>query len=473
MIVATHRTLPLWFALALATPVAAQDVDYAIRSTAALQQDGKSDLGLAGGSAQSILVLNLAPRILVEFGPTWTGYLRARIFLPTRRVTPFDSSAPDSAGPANSFGGLNEFWLQYNGLTSYPGEALRVGRQHIRQVGNEWWDQDADALRWILDTTLLRTEAGIAHQLSAYRTDGAPIPPAQRDRSYLFGSVSADWRPQHRLGLRLTAAGDSLILPPIGAASTPDAKLVDARLTWVGLFADNGFATINTDVQRLYYEGTATYLTGHQNVAVRDAGGIITDHLYQDVAAWQASAGLRWRPAWRLPLQIGGGYVYSEGGADATHSRQYQQTGMQSNASYFTGTSTLIERYSETLRADLGNLRVLTGLVSLAFADNETSLVYHRLRRDSGAAPIATQNVIALPVNDSKDIGSALDLEYTHYLGRTARRPGLLERGDAFTAQQRKSLVALRASVFRPGDAYGPTASLDYRLYLEVTLWLD
>jgi alginate production protein len=469
----TRRAVLLLLAAGLSAPAAAQNVDYAVRGTVAFEQDGKQDLGLAGGSAQSNLIVNLAPRVLIEFGQAWTGYLRARLFLPTGRVIPLDTSAPDSAGAANTFAGLSEFWLQFNGLTTYPGEAFRIGRQHIRQTDNEWWDQDADALRWIFDTTLLSADVGLAHQLSTYRTDSAPIPPAQRDRTYLFGTLMADWRPDNRLGVRVALASDRSTLPPIGATIAPDAKLQDARLTWVGLFADNGFSTINTDMKRFTYEGTATYLTGHQQLAVRSSSGIITDHLYQEIAAWQASAGLRWRPLPRLPLQFGGGYVYSQGGGNGTHSRQYQQNGMQSNASYFTGTSMLIERYSETLRAELGNLRVTTGLVSLDFIDNAASLIYQRFRRDSGEATIVTQNVVAAPVNDSKDIGSGLDFVYTHYLQRAARRPGLLERGDGFTAQQRKSLVSLRASLFHPGTAYGPAARDDYRLYAEVTLWLD
>ncbi len=58
----------------------------------AFQADGKRDLGLVGGGGDNILFLNLAPRIVLEFNQSWTGYARARLFVPTSRVSPFDSS---------------------------------------------------------------------------------------------------------------------------------------------------------------------------------------------------------------------------------------------------------------------------------------------------------------------------------------------------------------------------------------------
>jgi len=459
--------------IVLTDSASAQQIDYALRSTAAFEMDGRRDLGLAGGGTDNNAFLNLAPRLLIELSPRWTGYVRARVFLPTGRVAPFDSDEPDNPNPAKSFAGLNEFWIQYNGFTSYPGEALRIGRQHIRQNGSEWWDQDADAVRWIFDTTRLSAESGVARQFSTYRTDSADVPIAQRDRAYLFANVSADWRPENRVGLRITHAVDDVDLPQPGAPVAPDEKLRDAQLTWLGVYADNGFYNIRGAEKRFAYGSEINYLTGSQDIAQRGSGGTVATLSSQDVSAWHASAGARWHPFSKAPVLFGAAYTYSEGGGSSSRSQQYQQTGMQSNSSYFAGTQTLTGRYNETLKAELGNLLVTTAFVSLNLPRNDASLIFSTFRRDSGASPIVTDNVTVAPVNSSRDIGAGLDLVLTHYLQRDHRQQRLLDRGDAFTARPRLSLISLRGSMFRPGDAYGSAARTDYRILLELTLWRD
>jgi alginate production protein len=427
-------------AVAGARYTTAQTIDYAMRTTAGYEVEGLRDPAESG--TDRVGVLNLAPRALIEFNPAWTGYARARIFLPTGSTIPFDSSEPDSfapAGPADAFAGVSELWIQYNGLTSYPGEAVRLGRQHIRQTDSEWWDQDAQALRWIFDTTLLSADIGVARTSSTWRTDDAEVPAAQRDRTYLFGHIATDWRALHTVGLRMTHA---------------DSTASDERLTWLGVYADNGFHSIGAE-QRASYGVAVNHLVG------------------QDVSAWQAGAAARWRPRARSPLQFGGGYTWSEGGESGESSRQYRQTGMQSNTSYFTGTSTVIGRYNEILRPELGNLSAATGFVSLTFPANDASLVLSRFRKDSGHAPIATGHPTLVPVNDDPDIGDGVDLVFSHYFAGEPRRQRLLDRGDAFTAPQRRSMISVRVSFFDPGNAYGPAARSDYRILMETTLWLN
>src|SRR5882724_4319839 len=185
-------------ATASMTRTAAHELDYALRTTAAFEADGRRNLGVGDRDAGETLYLSLAPRALLQFDQDWTGYVRGRIFLPTGHVPPFDSSEPDYTAPAGAFAGVSEYWIQYNGFTSYPGEGLRIGRQHIRHADNEWWDQDADSIRWIFDTTLLSAEIGAARQFSTYRTDGAPVPSSQKNRTYLFTDFAADWRAENR-----------------------------------------------------------------------------------------------------------------------------------------------------------------------------------------------------------------------------------------------------------------------------------
>lgn len=411
----------------------AQTVDYALRSSGAFEVDDNRDLGLAGGGNQGTLFLNLAPRALLEMGPSWTGYLRGRVFLPTRKLTPFDSSTPENSAPSTGFVGMNEFWIQYNGFTTYPGEALRLGRQHIRQTDSEWWDQDVDALRWLLDSTLLSTQVGVAHQFSTYRSDAVSVPTAQRNRTYFFGDVATEIRPEQRLGLRVVHANGAV------------------DLTWMGAYADNGFYDIRGPDDRLAYGLAVNYLAGRDSLAT--------------VHAWQTGGGLRLRPSSRGPLQFGAAYSYS--------SRDYQQSGMQGNTSYFTGTDTLVGRYNEVLRPQLGNLAAGTVFVSMTFVNNDASLIFTTLRRDNGAVAIDASGLTVAPTTASRDLGNGLDLVVTHFLTAGQRPRRLLDRGDAFTAPHRRSLVSLRASLFAPGAAYGPSARDAFRLLLEVTLWYD
>ncbi len=409
-------------ALVISMPAAAQRIDYAVRTTAGFQTDDSADA----------FFLDFAPRALVELSPSWIGYVRGRVFLPTERVTPFDSSEAYDVRPAHAYAAVNELWIQYGGFTSYPGEVVRFGRQHIRHIDSGWWDQDADALRWMLDTTLLDAEVGVAHPFSAFRSDGLDVPLAQRHRTYFFGQLAADWRADNTVGLRTvhSAGGDIAV----------------DTLTWVGLYAENGYYEVLPPDRTLYYAGAITHLSG-------------------DVSAWHASVDLRWRPIRRVPLQFGGGYAWS--------SREFQQTGMQSNRSHFTGTHSLVNRYNETLQAHLGNLRVATAFVSIDRDHDDASLIVTSFRRDDGLAPIVTNIVPAVPVNASRDIGYGIDLVLTHRFAHEARRQRLLDRGDAFTAPHRGSLISLRASMFRPGDAYGPDMRTEYRVLLEGTLWID
>jgi alginate production protein len=275
------------------------------------------------------------------------------------------------------------------------------------------------------------------------------VPLSQRDRTYYFGQLATDWRAENTIGLRAVHA--------TGGAASDGTRLHDSELTWAGVFFENGFYDILGSDRRLTYSGAATYLTGSQQ--------LFTETESQDIHAWQANMDLRLRMFKHVPLFIGGGYTWSE--------REFQQTGMQSNSSYFTGTSTLIGRYNETLQAQLGNLHIATAFVSLDLDDDDASLIFSKFTRDDGLAPIITNALSVAPVNDSRDIGVGVDLVITHHFAREQRRQRLLDRGDAFTAPRRGSLISLRASAFKPGDAYGADARTDYRILLEGTLWID
>src|SRR5262249_33655223 len=140
----------------------------------------------------------------------------------------------------------------------------------------------------------------------------------------------------------------------------------------------------NSD-RRLVYGVEATHLSGSQT--------LVGNLLSQDVSAWQGSAGLRWQPLSRVPMRIGAAYTYSEGRERDGRPTQFQQTGMQSNASYFIGAQTLLDRYNEALQPELGNLLVASGFVSFRGLANEGGIVYSHFTRDSVNSPIVTRHL--------------------------------------------------------------------------------
>lgn len=452
---------------ALADPVV---VNYALRSTAGLSAEGDRSLGSDPASDdRQVGYLNLAPRLLIEFAPSWSAYVRARAFLPTGSIAPLDTGAPvNDSRQQRSFIGLSELFLQYRGLTSYPGEALNLGRQHIRQPGSEWWDQDIDALRWLVDTSDRRFDVGVARQLASYRSDGVPVLARQRRRSYLFAGAGADWQPGQRVGVQLTHAVDDGRGPAIGDAVGADSKLADVRLTWLGLSADNGYHDARRR-QPLSYWGEAIGMAGRQTLATVGPDGLVDGRDRQRLLAWAANAGLRWRPTVTGPFAVGGQIGHGSGGRRS----QYQQTGVQSNTSSFAGTRALVNRYNEALGAELGNLRVASGYLSLNFEDQDLSAILSNFSRDDRQQSVITNGVTAGTVNTRRALGNGLDLIATHYFGRQHRAQRLLDSGDAYVAQQQRSQLSLRASMFDPGAAYGAGADRQYRVLLEATLWLD
>ena len=248
-----------------------------------------------------------------------------------------------------------------------------------------------------------------------------------------FGQIATDWRAENTVGLRMVHSDG-------GGGAVDGTALQDRRLTWLGVYAENGFYEIQGSDRALSYASAVTYLAGAQQLAASTS---------QKIGAWQANADLRWRPIRRVPLYVGGGYTWSQGGERNGRSHQFQQTGMQSNSSYFTGTGTLIGRYNETLQAQLGNLRVAMACVSLDLDRDDISVVFTRFRRDDGLAPIVTNAVTATPVNDSRDIGVGVDFVLTHHFAREQRRQRLLDRGDAFT-RSTPQLAGLAARIALP-----------------------
>jgi len=450
-------------ALLVLTPAAALKLDYRIKANAsALAERVPEAAGVAPDQQQ--LYADFTPWLHLQFSPEWAAFLRARAFVPTDEVLLPAGDSNRAGEPAEAFVGLKEAWVEYGGLTSYPGEVLRLGRQRLRQPDAQWWDADIDALRWMFDTTLLQADLGVARQFHSYRSDDPPLPDEQRDRSYLLGAVATEWRPDHRVGLRLVHAIDDNDLPAAGSRPAADTELQRDRATWIGLHADNR-AYDGPESPALAYWASWTWLSGEQRRAVLDAAGAVSGVGAQDLSASSAEAGLRYRLPGAWPLQFGAAYMHSSGGSDGQDSEQYRQSGLQTNSSRYTGTRAQLSRYTDAYRVQLGNVDAATAFTSLSRGAWDASLVYNRFRRADGAAPVRADAFPLAPVNANTFLGQGYDLVLSRYFALGSVLPRYASDSEG------ESALRLRASLFDPGAAYGADVASAYRIALELTLW--
>jgi alginate production protein len=446
-------------------PAEALQLDYRIKAVTAVVADRGQDFGLQQQSNTTQAYLDLTPWAHFRFTPQWGAFVRARLFAPTGNLQTQGNENNNVNSSSRSFVGLKEAWIEYAGLTSYPGESFRVGRQRILQDDTQWWDEEIDAVRWIFDTTLLEAQLGAARNFDTYRTDSQPLPVQEKNRLYGFATVAGEWRARQRIGARVIHASDSKDPPAPGAAVDSATKVQDAELTWAGLFADDHYFDWQDQPSFAYWE-SVSWLFGDQRTAIVDATHTVTGEQSGNVHAWAAEADLRYRlPFENFPLQIGGGYVYSSGGTALDPSHQYQQSGTQSNYSRFTGTRSLINRFNEAYRAELGNIKVASGFISLNRLKYDLSVVYSHFEKTHGDAPVVTDGIVVSPTNGSSDLGDGVDFVAAYYFGQNPGESKYALNEDV------QPTIRLRTSWFRPGSAYDPGWDDRYRVFLEFSLW--
>lgn len=452
--------------LACTPALGMEAADYGLKLKLSALGESPRDLGSSDADDTQEATLEINPEILLRVSPDFSSYLRLQAFAATDQVVLTDNN--DQPSRTDAFAGLREFWIEYGGLSSYPGEVLRLGRQRLRQEDALWYDRDIESLRWIFDTTLLQANVGVAQAFDTYRTDDSRLPTELEDRLYVYGDVGREWQPAHRVGLRMAHAADREDAPALGAAASHRDKLRSGDLTWLGLHAENGYHELQRaggSGQRLAYWAQVTMLTGDETAAGLDPlTGVVTFRSERDVRAWAGDLGLRLRVSSALPLQLGAAYAYGQGGSDDGESNEFRQTGLHSNRSRYTGTRTLVHRFNEALRAELSNLSVASLFASLQLEQGDASLVLHRFSRDDGESRVVTDGLDLQPVDGAgRDLGRGYDLVLTRYFG--ALKDPTDPEGDVQTA------LRLRASWFDPGDAYGGSATDPaYRVVLEGAL---
>lgn len=440
------------------------------------QSEDDRDLGTRSGGDVSGVGIDVRPWVFGQYGD-WSAFAQAQAVAATDAISSDTIDEADSSSDPReadkSYLALREFWINYaSNLTPYPGEFTRIGRQRLRTDDGFWRDTNIEALRWSLDTTLLRAEIGAAERFSDYRTDYDDLAPDDEDRTHLFADLAYQWQPGHWAGVNLHHSDDSGNLPDAGTPVDRLDKRQAGKLTWLGLHADGDFFNRRSSMP-LNYWAQVVYQTGDRDsYAVTDVAGtrIAGAHGSEDVSAWAVDLGLRWTidPNWSL----GAGYARGSGGGDGDYGDgKFTQTGLQSNRSNFTGTRARIHRYGEAFRGELSNLQAATLFGSWRLnEDYDASLIYHKFWRvddnqavESGInATLDVGGTAQRLVPGEKDIGQELDLVVTRYFNQ-----GFVPAGWGW--DETSTLVRLRGGVFKPGDAYGSqTDSYMHRAFVDV-----
>lgn len=437
------------------------------------QSEDDRDLGTQDGGDVNGIGLDLRPWLYGQRGE-WSAFAlgQAVTASDTVETDTLESGDIESGGgsrndgrePDDNYLALREFWVDYGGLTAYPGEHLRFGRQRVRSAEGTWWDSNIEALRWSFDTTLLRANVGVAERFSDYRTDLDELAPEDEDRQHLFGDLSTQWRPGHWVGLKAHHSRDDGELANPGEEIDELSKRHTGDLTWLGINADGDFFNPRSN-RPLNYWAQATWLTGEIDElqqSVVDEQRLAGGSRNVDVDAWALDLGLRWNidEQWK----VGGAYARGSGGGDDDSSEQFRQTGLESNRSNFTGTSASMHRFGEAFRGELSNLQAASAFGSWQLReDYDASLVYHHFWRVDDNQDIGDSGIIAPLQDGEKDLGQEVDLVVTRYF-----KQGLLPASMAEHLDERSALVRLRGGVFLPGDAYGDdTDSVMHRAFVD------
>jgi alginate production protein len=463
-----------WIALlATAVPPAAdaQALTAGTKVKGALTGEDERDLGMTGTSdARDTGYIDLGPYLHLQFGEETALYVRGQLF--TTAGDAVVQNEDEQPVASENYAALREAWLEFGGITSFPGEVLRLGLQRVKEQDGLWWDRDIESVRWIFDTTLVQAQLGVAEQLSTWRSDDVELSPSQRDRAYVFGTFARQWRPGHFYGVRAAYAQDHAGLPAAGTTVESDTKTRSRDYLWVALRTENGYYEPRNTTPMVYWL-EATVLAGRRESAQFTEPDpndplapppTVTGTSRDTVSALAGDAGVRMRLPLIFPLNVGAMAAFAQGERAGGSVHVFEQTGLESNRSRYTGTRTLLNRFNEALAADFSNLAATSAFLSMPYELADFSFVYHRFRRHHGDVSFTADGIDVQPVNGSHDLGTGIDLVATRFF----RDFGSQAAGED---EDQRSNIRVRASRFDPGAAYGDAVKDQYRVALEVTLW--
>lgn len=106
------------------------------------ESENDRDLGTAPGGTLNDIGIDLRPWAFGQWGD-WSAYFMGQAVAATDTIETDtlqsdtddgNNSRNDGREPDKSYLAAREFWVDYAGLTAYPGEHLRFGRQRLRKT---------------------------------------------------------------------------------------------------------------------------------------------------------------------------------------------------------------------------------------------------------------------------------------------------------------------------------------------------
>ncbi len=423
-----------------------------IKVSALVESDADPGFGLAGD--RESLSLDAKPWLRFAMAPHWTFYARGQLFASTS-TTRLDSE--DGNIVSDGFVGLRQLWADYDGLTPYPGESLRLGRQRLRTEDGLFLDTDIEAVAWRFATTLLSADLFAAQRFADWRTDSWRLEDEEKGRLHLYGDLAWQWRPGHHLEGFLLYQKDSEPLPATGELIDAASRRTRRDFLWYGLRAASDRET---------RPGVAGYwltimgLTGDRNDLLVSGDQAVGD-TDQDVNAWAVDLGLSWPLPLSVPVRVGAAWALASGGGEQGTSRLFAASGLGSNRSRFAGSRSRLYRFGDFLRPEFSNLQVATLFATVQPDERyEGVILFEDVRLDDPDGPYSSDLLSGSVVPGNGDIGQELDICLTRYLD-TIQWHGITGRG----------YLRLRSSMLLAGAAYGEDEdSVFYRLTLDFFL---
>ncbi|UZE96310.1 alginate export family protein [Alkalimarinus alittae] len=447
-----------------ASPIDYPSYEWGVSTQFSYRWDDDRYLGLKPNGDTNEFQINLKPWIKAELNEDWRFFTELQAFAATD-VTEIDSD--QGGGSSDGFLGAREFWFDYKGITSYPGETLRLGLQRIREDDGIWWDKNIESIRWIFDTTTFFAFAGVAQQFYQYRTDENELSDSDKDQLNLFTTLSWQWQPGHHIGSRVLYKNVDADPEAVGQTASQDDlnNLARGDFYWFGLNTKSDYFNYRSEENIHYYaELTWLHFDG-DNATLSPGSQPSTIAGYQSETADNVAIdlGLRWKLPVAPRVHLGAAMAMGSGGNGSDKPNSFVQTGLQSNRSRFTGTRASFHRFNEAYRAELTNLQVATLYGTLADPSQfDLSVVYQYFQRDNADQGVVASGVSAPLVNGSKDLGHGVDIVTSYYFRQILPLVNWRFERDAY--------ARLRASTFKPGDAYGNDAdSLKYRITMDVS----
>ena len=421
--------------------------------------EGRNDLGLNDAENSTEFFGEIHGSLFTRYTNDVSTKLRVQAFASTGEVF---LNTEDTPQPADQYIALREAWIDIGALTSFPGEILRLGQQRLRQDDALWYDDDALGLNWGFLTTLVQAHLGVAQQVEGFRTDDAGIEESQKDRLYGFGGIQWQHAPGHYIGFRGAYAEDRFDLEDEAGRAPDERRDRERNFAWLGAHVHSDYFD-RRSTARGHYWLELMGLTGDERVSEPAATPGAPNTIEQrDVQGTAGSLAFRFRPSADGLMNVGAAYVLADGDDAGRDSSQFEQTGLHSNRSRFTGTRAQIERFSGAAQFNMSNLRAVTGFLAYPGRVFDLSLVYHNFQRDTANGVVRADGLRVAPTTASNDLGDAVDLVISGYF--TGYDTVVIrDKGPS-------GVIRLRTSWFSPGEAYGPNAESSYRAILE-TSW--